>query len=314
MERTDRTDPMPDEIVRIAEAPMQRTVFDELLPPEKPIVRYSAFAIAIAVALVSFFVIAPWAGSAETYSGIIASLDEKRNTVMQLVTGSTATSAGITLLPGDVGTPIAEKLLDLGADFAIVIGAIYLEKYALTILGLTAYRILVPIGCILFGIAALLSTRPSIRQTLYGLSARLVLFGIAISLVVPASVTVSNLIEDTYETSMNETIAALEQTDGAAGAAAADAGANAANEGNAVVNFLTSIPENLSNAATGVSEQVQARLNMFIETLAVMIVTSCVIPILVLLFFIWLAKTILGVRVEVPVGAFRPRATKRLKS
>lgn len=314
MERTDRTDPTHDEIVRYEEAPMQRTVFDELLPPEKPIVRYSAFAIAIAVALASFFVIAPWAGSAETYSGIIASLDEKRNTVMQLVTGSTATSAGITLLPGDVGTPIAEKLLDLGADFAIVIGAIYLEKYALTILGLTAYRILVPIGCILFGIAALLSTRPSIRQALYGLSARLVLFGIAISLVVPASVTVSNLIEDTYETSMNETIAALEQTDGAAGAAAADAGANAANEGNAVVNFLTSIPENLSNAATGVSEQVQARLNMFIETLAVMIVTSCVIPILVLLFFIWLAKTILGVRVEVPVGAFRPRATKRLKS
>lgn len=293
---------------------MQRTVFDELLPPEKPLVRYSAFAIAVVVALVSFFVIAPWAGSAESYTGIIASLDEKRNTVMQLVTGSTATSAGITLLPGDVGTPIAEKLLDLGADFAIVIGAIYLEKYALTILGLAAYKFLVPIGCVLFGIAALLSNRPSVRQTLYGLSTRLVLFGIAISLVVPASVTVSKLIEDTYETSMNETIAALEQTDGAAGAAAADAGANAANEGNAVVNFLTSIPENLSNAATGVSEQVQARLNMFIETLAVMIVTSCVIPILVLLFFIWLAKTILGVRVEVPVGAFRPRATKRLKS
>ena len=293
---------------------MQRTVFDELLPPEKPLVRYSAFAIAVVVALVSFFVIAPWAGSAESYTGIIASLDEKRNTVMQLVTGSTATSAGITLLPGDVGTPIAEKLLDLGADFAIVIGAIYLEKYALTILGLAAYKFLVPIGCVLFGIAALLSNRPSVRQTLYGLSTRLVLFGIAISLVVPASVTVSKLIEDTYETSMNETIAALEQTDGAAGAAAADAGANAANEGNAVVNFLTSIPENLSNAATGVSEQVQARLNMFIETLSVMIVTSCVIPILVLLFFIWLAKTILGVRVEVPVGAFRPRATKRLKS
>ena len=314
MERTDRTDPTHDEIVRFEEAPMQRTVFDELLPPEKPLVRYSAFAIAVVVALVSFFVIAPWAGSAESYTGIIASLDEKRNTVMQLVTGSTATSAGITLLPGDVGTPIAEKLLDLGADFAIVIGAIYLEKYALTILGLAAYKFLVPIGCVLFGIAALLSNRPSVRQTLYGLSTRLVLFGIAISLVVPASVTVSNLIEDTYETSMNETIAALEQTDGAAGAAAADAGANAANEGNAVVNFLTSIPENLSNAATGVSEQVQARLNMFIETLAVMIVTSCVIPILVLLFFIWLAKTILGVRVEVPVGAFRPRATKRLKS
>ena len=259
------------------------------------------------LALVSFFGVAAWAGSAETYTGIIASLDEKRNTVMQLVTGSTATSAGITLLPGDVGTPIAEKLLDLGADFAIVIGAIYLEKYALTILGLAAYKFLVPIGLIMFAVAVLLSNRPSLRQSLFGLSARLVLFGIAISLVVPASVTVSSLIEDTYETSMNETIAALEQADDAE-AAAVDAEASTESGGNPIINFFTSIPENVSNVATGVSEEIQARLNMFIETLAVMIVTSCVIPVLVLLFFLWLAKTILGVRIEVPVGTIAPRS------
>ena len=206
MDQNDRTS---EEIVRVEEAPVQRTVFDELIPPENPRVRYIVAAVAVLLALVSFFGVAAWAGSAETYTGIIASLDE----VMQLVTGSTATSAGITLLPGDVGTPIAEKLLDLGADFAIVIGAIYLEKYALTILGLAAYKFLVPVGCIMFAIAAMLANRPSLRQMLFGLSARLVLFGIAISLVVPASVMVSNLIEDTYETSMNETIAALEQTD-----------------------------------------------------------------------------------------------------
>lgn len=309
MDQNDRTS---EEIVRVEEAPVQRTVFDELIPPENPRVRYIVAAMAVLLALVSFFGVAAWAGSAETYTGIIASLDEKRNTVMQLVTGSTATSAGITLLPGDVGTPIAEKLLDLGADFAIVIGAIYLEKYALTILGLAAYKFLVPVGCIMFAIAAMLANRPSLRQMLFGLSARLVLFGIAISLVVPASVMVSNLIEDTYETSMNETIAALEQTDDVE-AAAVDAEAGTTGDGNAIVNFITSIPENVSNAATGVSEQVQARLNMFIETLAVMIVTSCVIPVLVLLFFLWLAKTILGVRIEVPVSAIRLRSSKRLR-
>jgi hypothetical protein len=302
-----------EELARYEDAPMQRSIFDELLPPEKPYVCYIAAAVALILALVSIFVVAPWAGSPETYAGTIASLDEKRDTVMQLVTGSTATSAGITLLPGDVGTPIAEKILDLGADFAIVIGAIYLEKYALTILGLAAFRFLVPIGCIMFAVAALMGNRPSIRSMLAGLSARLTVFGIAISLVVPISVSVSNIIEATYETSMNQTIEALEQTADEAEAAAADAEAGTSNNGNPFVNLITSIPENVSNAATGVSQEVQARLNMFIETLAVMIVTSCVIPILVLLFFLWLAKTILGVRIEVPVSAVTPRSMRRLK-
>jgi hypothetical protein len=165
----------------------------------------------------------------------------------------------------------------------------------------------------MFAVAALMGNRPSIRSMLAGLSARLTVFGIAISLVVPISVSVSNIIEATYETSMNQTIEALEQTADEAEAAAADAEAGTSNNGNPFVNLITSIPENVSNAATGVSQEVQARLNMFIETLAVMIVTSCVIPILVLLFFLWLAKTILGVRIEVPVSAVTPRSMRRLK-
>ena len=41
-------------------------------------------------------------------------------------------------------------------------------------------------------------------------------------------------------------------------------------------------------------------MNDFIEALAIMLVTSCLIPILVLLFFVWIKKVILGVNVELP--------------
>ena len=40
-------------------------------------------------------------------------------------------------------------------------------------------------------------------------------------------------------------------------------------------------------------------------------VTSCVIPILVLLFFLWTANVLLGIDVSAPVGALRARE-KRL--
>ena len=307
----DRYDNSSEQIERRDDAPMQRVAMDDMLPQVDPRVRYIAAAIAIILAAVSFFAIASWAGSPETYADTIASLDEKRDTVMRLVTGSTGSSAAITLLPGDVGTPIAEKLLDISGDFAIVIGAIYLEKYMLTILGMAAFKVLIPIGCIIFAVAALLNGRTVARQVLFQLSARLTLFGIAIFLVVPASVTVSNLIEATYESTMTDALVAVDQISEEPVAEEPEAGSQ---EGiDALVGFITNIPENISTAATGVSQEVQNALNRFIETFAVMIVTSCVIPILVLLFFLWLVKTILGINVNVPLQAFTPRTFKGLK-
>ena len=53
--------------------------------------------------------------------------------------------------------------------------------------------------------------------------------------------------------------------------------------------------EGITGAATAAVEQLKTVLNRFIEALAVMLVTSCLIPILVLLFFAWLVKLMLGI-------------------
>ena len=50
-----------------------------------------------------------------------------------------------------------------------------------------------------------------------------------------------------------------------------------------------------TGAATAAVGQLKTVLNRFIEALAVMLVTSCLIPILVLLFFAWLVKLMLGI-------------------
>ena len=50
-------------------------------------------------------------------------------------------------------------------------------------------------------------------------------------------------------------------------------------------------------------------LNRFIEAAAVLLVTSCLIPILVLLFFVWLVKLILGVELP-PLGMPRRSGEK----
>lgn len=48
-------------------------------------------------------------------------------------------------------------------------------------------------------------------------------------------------------------------------------------------------------------------LNNLIEALAVMIVVICVIPILVLVFFVWLMNVIFGVAIKTPDWAGRPK-------
>ena len=61
-----------------------------------------------------------------------------------------------------------------------------------------------------------------------------------------------------------------------------------------------SVNDAVSNVAVSSEElvkKVENTLNRFIEAVAVMIITSCVIPILVLVFFFWLIKILLEVDV-----------------
>ena len=43
-------------------------------------------------------------------------------------------------------------------------------------------------------------------------------------------------------------------------------------------------------------------LNKFIDGLAVLIVTTCLIPILVIVFFVWIVKMILGTAITQPAA------------
>ena len=146
---------------------------------------------------------------------------------------------------------------------------------------------------VLFAVATLAEHRIPSSAALQRLGVKLVVFGLATFAVVPASVRVSGMIESTYESSINETIRTAEETtDAIEGSAAQGESADAANP----LSFLLNMPEELSK----LTDAARGALNNFIEALAVMIVTSCIIPILVLVFFLWLARLILGIDVDLP--------------
>ena len=69
---------------------------------------------------------------------------------------------------------------------------------------------------------------------------------------------------------------------------------------------------NAAETLGGAVSWVQNLISNFIEAIAVMIVVSCIIPILVLVFFLWIVKLILGVNVEAPMGMLRPGGLSRM--
>lgn len=277
----------------------------------------------IIIGAVSFASVSKYASKPENHKATIESLDDKKETVLELTAATTATSALITLLPGDTATPIAEKMADLSTYLLVVLCAVFLEKYLVTITGYAAFRYLIPAACVLFLINLAVN-----NETIRKLASKLLIFGLAIFVVVPASVKMSDLIENTYraqiESAMEEAketqdivgdVSDRESTTEAAGDTQSDRKEQSANNDttsdSGVFGFLDKAKDAISNAKDSVNDavsnvaisseelvkKVENTLNRFIEAVAVMIITSCIIPMLVLVFFFWLVKILLEVDV-----------------
>ena len=282
-------------------------------------------AVLLLVAILSITVVGKYVSAPENHQKTIASLDEKKQTVMELTAASTVTSALITLLPGDTATPIAEKMADVSGYLLVVLCAIYLEKYLVTITGYVAFTYLIPIACGLW-IFNLIFANATVRK----LAAKLAVFGLAISLVVPASVKISDLIGDTYQAQIEATIEDAKNTQSilensgvvdddtnatettgtdAAGTVTGNVQEKENNNSDSVSNIfdwakdaisgakdsVANVVENVTVSTEELVQKVENSLNHFIEAVAVMIITSCVIPMLVLLLFFWMVKIVLDV-------------------
>lgn len=246
----------------------------------------------VLLALLSIFVFSKITTSPEFYKGTLAELEEKQGTVMELSAASVAASAAITMIPGDVATPIADKLADLSSHFLVVLCTIYLEKYLLTITGMVTFTFLLPTACgmlilnLLFG-----------WENLRLLAMRLAAFGLVIVLVIPASAYLSNIIEVTYQASIEQTLeTAKETTADFEGKAQQQSEQEEQGFWSGVVSTVTN---SVSNTISGVTDKAGEMVNDFMEALAVMLVTNCVIPVLVLLSFAWFARSILSVDLSI---------------
>lgn len=164
--------------------------------------------ILLGIGLLSAFLITKVVSAPGFHAKTIESLDAKRSTIMELTAGASAASVAVAAIPGDATTPIANELAQLNSFFVISLGAVLLEKYLLTVIGYGVFRFMIPAACALAGLGILFR-----NISLRSIGIKLALAGIAFFLVVPVSVGISNLIENTYQVSsiVNVDVTELEE-------------------------------------------------------------------------------------------------------
>lgn len=273
----------------------------------------------VVLALLSGFVARPHFADTKTWDSTIEVIDQKKGNVLALTTSCVALSAGITALPGDTGTPVAEQLAQLSGNLGIVLAVLYLEKYLLTILWSVGLGILIPFALVLFAVSLGIHGRWSTSAVLRRVATRVLVVATIGMALVPASVWVSQKVDETYQVSIEQ--AEQKATEASKTSSTKSEKKSETTENKNVLEQLadgaSSLLTSVTDGAKSMTDEVVQQVTDLIEGVIVMIVTSCVIPLLVLVAFLWLGHVLLGIDISGPAnyltGRFLSAPSKHAK-
>ncbi len=242
-----------------------------------------AAAVLLAVLLTSCLWLSDRLSSPELHQTSIEALDKRKGTVMELTAATAASSVAISAVPGDATTPIADQVAELSSYLLLVTGIILLEKFLLTMTIKVAFTWLIPIACIL-GILYQFIPRTALKQ----LAIRLGAFALAICMIIPVSLKVGDLFEETFHLQQ-----AVENAQQATEDVQKDTEEGEAESGTGgITGWFSQIGEQLTSSVTDAVERAKDALNSFIDAVAVLLISNCAIPVLIMFLFLWLAKAI----------------------
>ena len=239
----------------------------------------------IAVCLLSFLWVSRVATDNAIFTQMNKTIDTKEQNVMALSAGTMGVSVAITLIPGDTGTTLAEKLSDMSGYMFLVLIGLYLEKILLLLSGTIAFRVLIPIGCI-FCLYHLFCD----RGFAWRLGVKMIVFGIAVFALVPTSVWVTQKIDNSSNVSVEQR---LEESSKKAEQIAKKAKKETSE------NILDKIGNAITKGMDNTINSAKTYFKNTMDIVAAMVVTSFVIPVLTLLMLLFLFKSIWGIQIDV---------------
>lgn len=243
----------------------------------------------ILIALLSIFFVSKAVTSPDFNARMIESLDEKKAIVLKLSVSAATVSTAMSMIPGDAAMPVADQLAQLTSYFILILGAILLEKMLIAVIGYVSFTYIIPLACLL-GIIYLQFRNEILRD----LGIKLAIFGIVLFLAIPASIKISDLIYDSYQASIDQTIEIAEQNKDFIEEKKKDLSEEDQNWFSKIGVYLSDITSKVGSDISAMVKKGEKTLSSFLDAIAVLIITSCVIPIVVILIFAWIIKILFG--------------------
>ena len=232
----------------------------------------------------------------------IKHLEDSQNTIMKFSGTTIATSLSLSALPNDFASPLASTVSDLNTYFIFIFAVLFVEKL-LVIEGIKISLVyIIPAACIL-GILAILFEKDGFKK----FAKKLLILGISIVMVIPISTHFTEKVCADYLTYVDETIEE------------ADAGANKINEllteDTEDATFFDKLSSAFKTAINDVNDLLAYFKNVVkkcVNSVAVMIVTTFVLPMLVMLLFRWLLTELFALHLPEPKVAIKlPKELKK---
>lgn len=243
--------------------------------------------IPIFIFVLSIFVLSVQIPKTRFITSTLDSLDKSKNTVIEFSGATIATSLALSALPDDFASPLAATLSEMNKYFVFILVIIFVERLIVVEGTKIVFLFIIPAVCAGYLIHLFWK-----KQIIKSITYRLFVLGMATFLVVPCSVHFTNWIGKDYIAYVDETISET------------NSGADKINEIMTSDNDGT-IFERLTDAFSNAVESVKDLLSYFnnvikkcINSIAILIVTSFVVPIAIFAIFRWILKELFSIDLQ----------------
>ena len=246
--------------------------------------------LAIFIMVLSSFVLAYKVPERRFVQETLESLEKSKTTVMEFSGATIAVSLAITALPDDFGSPLANTLADMNKYFIFIFAILYVEKLIVVEGIKLSFVYIIPFACGLY-ILSVLSGKAIFKV----FASKLMILGLAVVLVIPLSTHFTEKVCEDYLVYVDETI-----SEANAGAEKVNGVMASGDEGTTVFEKLT---DAFKTAVQGISDLLTYFENVLkrcVNSIAIMIVTTFVLPMIVLLLFRWLLKELFSLSLPAP--------------
>lgn len=247
------------------------------------------------IALFSVSVLTKTSTNPERYEQIVKSIDEKKATVTTITIAADTAAIALAAIPGDSTTPLADKIMDISSYLIIVIGALVLEKVLLTSFGYVSFSILIPLACAIL-ILFLISNKASLKV----LGIKVAVLALILVNVVPLSMKVSDYIYDANKDTVNQ-VSDVEEYDEFSTAPTTQ------NDNQSWLSQkLNGVKEKVQTSTKSAVDTAKEVSSKFVDAVAILLLTTCVIPLLVVMIILWAVKFLFGNVIPIQLPPTKP--------